>query len=108
MAISKNSRRVQFTLNESKEKEKQIIQFLDECLNPNSTIKEIIYNYIVSNCESGLPKVIKSEVTHCNDKSAKVAQSHDTFNEIVTHCEEKSHETSELESNELEELNKFL
>jgi hypothetical protein len=61
MAISNNSVRVQFTLNITKEKEKLIADFLDGCINPNNVIKEILYNYIVSNSELKSLKVTQSE-----------------------------------------------
>ena len=83
MAISKNSVRVQFTLNLNKHKENQIAEFLNGCMDQNNSIKEIIYNYMVSNSEY-------------IDKN------------IVSNSDEKSHEASELEMNELEELSKFI
>lgn len=111
MAISKNSVRVQFTLNKDKEKEKIIVDFLNTCINPNNSIKEMIYNYIVSNSDSKLPQVTYSEVTQSEEKLVKVSNSDDIMldiNNIVSNSEEKLLEASELEMNELEELNKFI
>lgn len=115
MAISKNSKRIQFTLNLDKEKEKQIAEFLDWCINPNNSIKEIIFNYIVTHCDAQLPQVTQSEVSQNYSKSLKVSNfdnnivsdSDDKLVE-VSNGEEKSHEVTELELNELEELNKFI
>lgn len=108
MAISRNSVRVQFTLNRSKEKEKQIAEFLDTCMDANSTIKEIIYNYAVSNSDTKLLKVTHSEVTQSDVQLLKVSESELNSNNIVTQSEEKSVEVSDLEKNELEELSKFI
>ncbi|WP_205609513.1 hypothetical protein [Clostridium botulinum] len=115
MAISKNSRRIQFTLNTSKEKEKQIIQFLDECLNPNSTIKEIIFNYIVTHCDAPLPQVVQSDISQSYTKSLQVSNFNDNIvsdsdckSVEVGNYEGKLYEVSEIEQNEIEELNKFL
>ncbi len=107
MAISKNSRRVQFTLNADKPKEKEMIEFLDGCFNPNVAIKEIIFNHIVSNCEYKLQQVPQSEVLQNHSKSLQVSNSDDKLVE-VSNGEEKLHEVSEIEQNEIEELNKFL
>jgi len=111
--ISNNSVRVQFTLNTTKEKEKQIAEFLGGCINPNNTIKEIIYNYIVSNSELNLLKVTHSKVTESEYKSLKVTQSEQKANEEVTQSEQKllkvsNSEEKLLETNELEDLNKFI
>ncbi|NFD31053.1 hypothetical protein EXN57_13235 [Clostridium botulinum] len=115
MAISKNSRRVQFTLNSSKEKEKEIIKFLDGCFNPNVAIKEIIFNYIVSNCESKLPQVTHLEVPQSYTKSLQVSNFNDNIVSDsdcklveVSNRDKKLHEVNEIEKNEIEELNKFL
>ncbi|WP_061293638.1 hypothetical protein [Clostridium botulinum] len=115
MAISKNSRRVQFTLNADKPKEKEMIEFLDGCFNPNVAIKEIIFNHIVSNCEYKLQQVPQSEVLQNHSKSLQVSNldnnivsnSNDKLVE-VSNGEEKLREVSEIEQNEIEELNKFL
>ncbi|MCW6092925.1 hypothetical protein LAV60_07020 [Clostridium sporogenes] len=115
MAISKDSKRIQFTLNGSKEKEREIIEFLDGCFNPNVAIKEIIFNYIVSNCESKLPQVTHLEVPQSYTKSLQVSNFNDNIvsdgdckSVEVSNCEEELHEVSEIEQNEIEELNKFL
>ncbi|NFC29163.1 hypothetical protein EXN55_12840 [Clostridium botulinum] len=115
MAISKNSRRIQFTLNTDKTKEKEIIKFLDGCLNPNVAIKEIIYNYIVSNCEYKLPQVTDSKVPQSYTTSLKVSDfdnsmvsDGDDKSVEVSNCESELLEVSELEQNELDELSKFL
>lgn len=110
MAISKNSVRVQFTLNKNKEKEKQISEFLDECIDPNSYIKEIIYSYIVSNRSTQLPLLSNSKIVNSDVKRSTVSNFNDNpvkTSEKVTHYDEKSTKVSELELNELEELNKF-
>ncbi|WP_026883547.1 hypothetical protein [Clostridium akagii] len=111
MAISKDSVRIQFTLNITKEKEKQIADFLNECINQNNSIKEIIYNYIVSNSGVKSPRVTYIENTKSDEKILKVAQSDDIkldINNKVTKSEGNLLEKSELEINELEELNKFI
>lgn len=115
MAISKDSKRIQFTLNESKEKERKIIEFLNDCFNPNVAIKEIIFNHIVSNCEYKLQQVPQSEVLQNYSKSLQVSNldnnivsnSDDKLAE-VSNGEEKLREVSKIEQNEIEELNKFL
>ncbi|QXE20469.1 hypothetical protein [Clostridium sp. 001] len=108
MAISKNSRRVQFTLNADKEKEKAIINFLDSSVNPNSTIKEILYS-VVSNSNSQLLKVTHSEITQSQSKPVEVSKSELLDNNVVTQSEEKLVEVSdEIGLNELEELKKFI
>lgn len=99
MTISKNSIRIQFTLNSSKDKERKIIKFLDGCLNPNVAIKEIIFNYIVSQSDDKLVKVSNIDNNIVSDSDNKLVE--------VSNCEEK-HEVSELEQNELDELSKFL
>ncbi|WP_162174163.1 hypothetical protein, partial [Clostridium akagii] len=66
----------------------------------NNSIKEIIYNYIVSN--SG---VKSPQVTYI--KNIKNIQSDEKILK-VTQSDENLPETSELEINELEELNKFI
>lgn len=99
MAISKSSKRVQFTLNTRKEKENQIAEFLDGCIEPNSTIKEIIYDYIVSNSGVKSPQVTQItqiKNTQSEEKPLK-----------VTHFEEKPPEMDEIQLNEMEELSKF-
>lgn len=108
MAISKDSKRIQFTLNGSKEKEKEIIEFLNDCFNPNSTIKEIIYYYIVSNYGDKLQQVTQTNISQSSVKLPKVTQNDNSNNNIVSDYAKKSHEVSELESNELAELSKFL
>lgn len=108
MAISKNSERVQFTLNKSKEKEKIIAEFLEECIDPNSIIKGILYNYIVSNSGTKLLKVVHSEVTQSDTKLLEVSKSELLDDNIVTQSEVKLPEVSNLEQNELEELSKFI
>jgi hypothetical protein len=113
MAISNNSVRVQFTLNTTKEKEKQIADFLDDFINPNNVIKEILYNYIVSNSELKSLKVTHSEVTKSEQKLLKVTQSEQKANNEVTQSEGKllkvsNSEEKLLETNELEDLNKFI
>ncbi|MCB2310613.1 hypothetical protein LGL55_05685 [Clostridium tagluense] len=108
MAISKNSVRVQFTLNLDKPKENQISEFLGECMDPNSSIKQIIHNYIVSNGGVKLPLVIPMEVSECDAKLLAVSKSDDINEYIVSNSEEKPHEVSELEINELDELSKFI
>ncbi|MBU3126717.1 hypothetical protein [Clostridium tagluense] len=108
MAISKNSVRVQFTLNLDKPKENQIAEFLGGCMDPNSSIKEIIYNYIVSNGGIKLPLVMPMEVSECEAKLLTVNKSDGINENIVSNSEEKLHEVSELEINELNELSKFI
>lgn len=108
MAISKNSRRIQFTLNTSKEKEKQIAEFLDGCFNPNSTIKEIIYNYIVSNYGDKLQQVTQVYTSQSSVKLPKVTQNKNINNDTVSNCDKKLHEVNGIEQNEIEELSKFL
>lgn len=108
MAISKNSTRVQFTLNTGKKKEEQIAKFLDSCINPNSTIKEIIYNYIVSNGGAKSPQVTHCEIIQSDTKLLTLSESEQNSNNMVTQSEEKSPEVSELELNEMEELKKFI
>lgn len=111
MAISKNSIRIQFTLNTGKEKENQIVQFLNTCVNPSNSIKEIIYSYIVSNSGAKSPQVIhitKNENVQSEEKSLTFSESEQSSNNIVTHSEEKLQKASELELNEMEELNKFV
>lgn len=107
MAISKNSKRIQFTLNADKEKEKTIIDFLNSCVNPNNTIKEILYN-IVSNGDTKLLKVTHSEVTQSDKKLLEVSESELLSNNLVAQSEERSVEVSNLELNEMEELKKFI
>jgi len=107
MAISKESVRVQFTLNTSRKKEKLINEFLNDCINPNNSIKEIIYNYIVSNGGTKSPQVTQMEVTQSNSELPKVSNSDDINKNKVSNGEERLLEVSELEMNELEELNKF-
>ncbi|KZL93581.1 hypothetical protein [Clostridium magnum] len=108
MAISNNSARVQFTLNKSKDKEKIIAKFLEEFINPNNAIKEILYNYIVSNSDTKLLKVTHSEVTQSDTKLLEVSKSELLDDNIVTQGEVKLPEVSDLEQNELEELSKFI
>jgi PKD repeat protein len=113
MAISNNSVRVQFTLNTTKEKEKQIADFLDDFINPNNLIKEILYNYIVSNSYSKSLKVTHSEVTQSHSKLLEVTQSEQKENNKVTQSEGKllkvsNSEEKLLEVNELEDLSKFI
>lgn len=108
MSISKDSVRIQFTLNRSKEKERQIAEFLDGFINPNNTIKEILLNYIVSNSEGKLVKVAHSEVTQSKSKLLEVSKSELLENNVVSNSEEKLVEVSDLERNELEELSKFI
>jgi hypothetical protein len=108
MAISKNSTRVQFTLNKSKEKENQIVEFLEGYIDPNSMIKEILYNYIVSNSDTKLLKATHSQVTQSDAKLLGVSKSELLNDNVVTRSEEKSPQVSDLELNELEELKKFI
>lgn len=115
MAISKNSKRVQFTLNKDKAKEKQIVDFLDGCIDSNAAIKEILFNYIVTNCDTKSMQVTKSEVHQSYTKSLQESNFNnniviDSDNKLVevSNCENKSQQVSELEINELEELNKFI
>ncbi|MBZ9615261.1 hypothetical protein [Clostridium estertheticum] len=108
MAISKNSMRIQFTLNIDKPKENQIVEFLSGCIDPNNSIKQIIYNYIVSNGGVKLPLVTPIKVSEGDAKLLKVSKSDDINKNIVTQRDEKSHEVSELEMNEIEELSKFV
>lgn len=108
MAISKNSRRIQFTLNNDKRMEKVIIDYLETCIDENSKIKEILYNYIVSNCGVKPPLVTPLEVIECCEKLLTVNKSDDINKSIVSNSEEKLHEVSELEKNELDELKKFI
>ncbi|MBU3171320.1 hypothetical protein [Clostridium estertheticum] len=107
MAISKNSMRIQFTLNIDKPKENQIVEFLSGCIDPNNSIKQIIYNYIVSNGGVKLPLVAPIKVSECDTKLLMVSKNDNINKNIVTQSDEKSHEVSELEMNELEELRKF-
>lgn len=108
MTISKDSKRIQFTLNGSKEKEREIIEFLNDCFNPNSTIKEIIYNYIVSNYGDKLQQVTQIYTSESSVKLPKVTQNKNINNDTVSNCNKKLHEVNEIEQNEIEELNKFL
>ncbi|AUM92662.1 hypothetical protein [Clostridium botulinum] len=108
MAISKDSKRIQFTLNGSKEKEREIIEFLNDCFNPNSTIKEIIYNYIVSNYGDKLQQVTQTYTSQSSVKLPKVTQNKNINNDTVSNRDKKLHEVDEIEQNEIEELNKFL
>jgi len=108
MAISKNSVRVQFTLNTDKDKENQIIEFLNGCIDPNNSIKQIVYNYIVSNGDIKLPLVTRCEVSESDTKLLTVSKSDDIGKNIVSNGEIKLHEVSELEMNELDELSKFV
>ncbi|EPY2274688.1 hypothetical protein ACFLKB_00660 [Clostridium sp. FAM 1755] len=108
MAISKDSKRIQFTLNGSKEKERKIIEFLNDCFNPNSTIKEIIYNYIVSNYGDKLQEVTQTNISQSSVKLPKVTQNKNINNDTVSNFDKKLHEVNEIEQNEIEELNKFL
>jgi len=108
MAISKNSVRVQFTLNVDKAKENQIIEFLSGCIDPNNSIKQIIYNYIMSNSGSKSPLVTHYKVSESNAKLLTVSKNDDINKDIVSNSEVKLHEVSELEMNELDELSKFV
>jgi hypothetical protein len=108
MAISKNSVRVQFTLNLNKHKENQIAEFLNGCMDSNNSIKEIIYNHIVSNYEVKSAIVTQMEVRDSNSKLLQVTQSYDINKNIASNSEVKSHKVSELEMNELDELSKFI
>ncbi|MBW9157218.1 hypothetical protein [Clostridium tagluense] len=108
MAISKNSVRVQFTLNLDKPKENQIAEFLSGCMDQNNSIKEIIYNYIVSNSELKSLEVTQIEVTQSDTKLLTMSNSEHIDKNIVSNSEVKLHEVSELEINELAELSKFI
>jgi hypothetical protein len=108
MAISKNSRRIQFTLNNDKHMEKVIVDYLETCIDENSKIKEVLYNYIVSNSGIKSPQVTPIEVTKSDTKLLTVNKSDDSNKNIVSNSEEKLHEVSELEINELDELSKFI
>lgn len=111
MAISKDSIRVQFTLNTSKEKENEIAKFLDGCINPNVTIKEIIFNYIVTHRDVQLPQVNQLEVPQSISRLVKVSN---CDNNMVSDSDSKLVKVSnceginELQQNELDELSKFL
>ncbi|MCY6958899.1 hypothetical protein [Clostridium brassicae] len=110
MAISKDSTRVQFTLNSSKDKEREIIKFLNGCVDPKAAIKEIIFNYIVSNCEIQLPQISNIKIPQSYTKSPQVSNYSNSIDNKVSNSEDKLQQESEseLELNELEELNKFI
>lgn len=123
MAISKSSRRVQITFNTEKEKEKVVVDFLNACMNEKNTIKEILYNYIVSNSDSKLLTVTHSQSVQSDAKLLKVSVNNSLLNNEVTQSdsqllevthsevtqsEEKLLEVSDLEKNELEELKNFM
>lgn len=108
MAISKSSIRHQFTLNTKKEKESIIANFLDTALNPNSTIKEILYNHIVSNYDTRLIKDSNYIVSEGNTKSLTMSKTNHEEDKKESNFETKSYELSEIELNEIEELSKFV
>lgn len=67
--MAKSSRRLQLVLNESKPKEKIILDYLAETFNENNAIKEILYNFIVSGGK--LKKVKDTQFKVNNSKVAK-------------------------------------
>lgn len=105
-------------MNSEKEKEKVIIDFLDDCFNENNTIKEILYNFIVGNGDTKLVKVThlsenKSdeqllEVSKSNSLSVTSTQTDSENKEKVTKSEEKLLTLSNLEQNEIDSLSQFV
>lgn len=117
MPISKDSIRIQFTLNKRKEKEKLITEFLDGCIDSNAAIKEILFNYIVTHCDTKSMQVTKFEAPQSYAKSLQesnfdnnIVNNSDNKLVEVSNCENKSQQEdkSELELNELDELKKFI
>lgn len=69
MAISSSSRRIQLTLNEDKEKEKVVLDYLDSSFNETQEIKRILFEYIVNQTGVKVAKNSKSK-----KKSSKVTK----------------------------------
>ncbi|MBU3142236.1 hypothetical protein [Clostridium sp. CF012] len=55
MSISNNSKRIQLTFNEDKEKERVVLDYLANSFNETQEIKRILYEYIVN--QSGVKRV---------------------------------------------------
>lgn len=72
--MASSSQRLQLTLNAKKEREKVILDYLSQSFNPNAAIKEILYNFIVTQNNSKVVKDTQIEVKKSNSKRVKGTQ----------------------------------
>lgn len=83
MALSKNTKRFQITLNASKQKDKFILDYLEQSYNANDKIKELLYIAIVNQQDSKIQTVSKSTkklLTKSNNDTKKVKVSNSKKN----------------------------
>lgn len=83
MALSKNTKRFQITLNSSKEKDKFILDYLEQSYNENDKIKELLYIAIVNQKDSKIQTVsnnTKKLLTKSNNDTKKVKVSNSKKN----------------------------
>lgn len=103
MALSKNTVRIQITLNSSKEKDKVILDFLDGFYDPKDKIKEILYlvasNKIVSNDNQKLLTITNGDV------KKTIKNSTDNEEKLLTYS---NREQEKIHENEMEQLKEFM
>jgi len=95
MAISNNSKRIQLTFNEEKEKEKVVLDYLANSFSDINEIKRILYEYVINQSDvkavvkpKSKPKVAtkprsKSEVVKVIESDNKLLTSTKNESEIV-------------------------
>lgn len=71
MAISSNSKRIQITLNEDKEKEKVVLDYLASSFNEVQEIKRILFEYVVNQSGANKVKETKSRKKVIKDADSK-------------------------------------
>ena len=99
MALSKYTKRFQITLNESKDKDKVILDYLSDSYNPKDKIKELLYIAIVGNGDTKLLTITES------DKPKTVKKDTKSETKLLTVSDDKQ---KEVRQNELDQLKEFM
>lgn len=101
MALGKNTKRIQITLNADKTNDKVILEYLSSCYNENDKIKELLYS-IITQQEPQLKTVINSKerlLTINNNEQKKVLESNDeSVKKLLTNTNSKQ-ENEKVENN---------
>lgn len=99
MSLSKNTKRFEFTLNSGKEKDKVILDYLDNFYDAKDKIKEILYIAAVSNSDeksltfsNNSEQITTKKDTQSNKKSLTITNS----------------KQQEIKKNELDQLKEFM
>lgn len=99
MSLSKYTKRFQITLNESKEKDRVILDYLDKSYNANDKIKELLYLAVMNQYNEKLLTITN------NDEKKVIERGVESKEKLLTISNDKQ---QKVKQNELDQLKEFM